>query len=640
MEINKQDNEKRAEIPLSWDLARKEGIAKRRGTFEKILLMVSQILLGLFFTFVIPLIPLILVWSFLGGLIERFMIHFGLNKILVAVRKMKDVEEKNKFQAMKDVLAASPVSPSGPVLINSMDIEKYFFSLPLDHLKKMNVSESQIKEFKRLFIGLIEILLDSKGLQQTYPSKANKQFVKLFRKLLTHPLYRLYKRDESCPFVALLHDFAVAIPNGTHAMGAYKQMGKAIISAGNITVSNSDPEGIEGKALAEKLELSQAAVVANHYYNEDLFSTLVYGVMHLRHALGSFASQGGKFRLFSALFGLDEYDSHGTLSNNPSLQGKSKWGKFGEKINGIVNHCYGGSPTIGDHRIAPEFKALLQAAENNYFSKPELRRKGVPSKIIYHSLQNIDMLTSEGPRSRALMHLNQVYPHSFIGTILSKDTWFSHIKHPEHIVWENPKQFSRLMKEKFMEGVHFPENKDHGFYFHGSPKRWELIFDTIFEALSKQPVFVATDRVSEREREKLQNAYLEYVYALLIAVIECQTIKELNDAGIEDPIIMEMIVCRENIDRGGMENLKSMYLRLSLIPDGGNQLSDEDKLECLVGAMNSRALSARDRAILKVRMRAVLAFIEKVRPQEFNQTLEVVLSNLELEARLTYAPDL
>jgi hypothetical protein len=632
MESDKQENEKSSKIPLSWDLARKEGIAKKRGPSEQIFLMVARILLGLLFTFVIPLIPLIILCNLVGGLIERIIIYFGLNKILVAVREMKDVEEQNKLQAMKDVLAASP--------LGSKNAERYFAFLKLDNLAKMNVSKSQIIEFKSLFVDLIEFLQNSNGLQKTNPSWANRQFVKSFRKLLTHPLYRLSKRDETHPFVALLHDFAVAIPNGTHAMGAYKQMGKAIISTGNIKISKLGPEGIEGKALAEKLELSQAVVVANHYYNEDLFSTIVYGVMHLRHSLGSFASQGGKFRLFSALFGLDEYDSHGTLSNNPSLQGQSKWVKLGGGINGVVNHCYGGSPTIGDHLIAPEFKALLQAAENNYFSKPELRRKGIPSKIIYHSLQNVDMLTSEGPRSRALMHLNQVYPHSFIGTILSKDTWFSHIKQTKDIVWKNPDQFSRLLKEKFMEGVHSPENKDHGFYFHGSPKRWEHIFDTIFEAVSRQPVFAETDNVSEREREKLQNAYLEYVYALLIAVIECQTIKELNEEGIVDPIIMEMIVCRENIDRGGMENLKSMYLRLSLVPEGRDQLSNEDKLECLVGAMNSRALSARDRAILKVRMRAVLAFIEKVHPHEFNQTLEKVLDRLDLAATLTYAPDL
>lgn len=610
------DQKKNFQIPLAWDLARREGIAKRRGTAEKTLLTIARIVLGILFTFVIPLIPLILLWNFFGGLLEKFKIYFRLNKFLVAVREMKELEEENKFKAMKGVLASSP---------NYMDIDKFFTHLQPQDLAKLNISEKQIIEFRGLFTELLEALQVSKKFQQ-----ANRKFIMSFRKVLTHPLYRVSKKDESQPFVALLHDFAVAIPNGTHAMLAYKNMGKAIISVGHL-----DSKEIEGKALAENLRLSHAVVTANHYHNEDILSKIYYGVMHIRQALGSFASQGGIARLFSELFGLDEYDSHGTLSNNPSLQGQSIWGEFG-----VVNHCYGGSPTIGDHLVAPEFKALLQAAENNYFAKPELRRRGVPSKVIYHSLQNIDMPVSEGPRSRALMHLNQAYPHSFIGTILSKDAWFSHIKHAKDIVWESPVQFGLLLKEKFLEGVHFPENKEHGFYFHGSPTRWEFIFDTIFEAVNVQPVFSERKRVSDREREKLQNAYLEYVYALLIAVIECQTIQELRKGGIENPLIMEMIVCRENIDRGGMENLKNMYLRISLVPEGQFPLSDEDKLECLIGAMNSRALSARDRAILKVRMRTVLAFIEKVRPDEFNQALQVVLNKLNLAATVTYAPDL
>lgn len=624
MSDDNQDKESKSEIPLAWDIARKEGIAKKRTASEKMFLMLARIVLGIIFIIVIPVIPLIVFWNCIGSLIEKFKIRFKLNKILVTVREMKTTEEKNKFQAMKDVFNAH--------LAVRTEMEKYF----PDDLINLNVTENQIVEFKRLFAELVEILIDASSLHQTNPTRANQQFIKIFRKLLTHPVYRVSKRDESYLFIVLLHDFAVAIPNSTHAMEAYKKMGKAIISAGNI---KSGPDEIEGKALAENLKLSHSTVMKNHYHNEDFFSVIVYGVMHLRQALGSFASQGGKFRFVSALFGLDVYDSHGTLSNNPSLQGRSCWGKSGEQIHGVVNHCYGGSPTIGDHLIAPEFKALLQASENNYLSMNQKRRKDVPLKIIYHSLQNIDMPVSEGPRSRALMQLNQAYPRTFVGTILSKDSWFSRIKHAKDIVWENPAQFSRLLREKFLEGVHFPENKQHGFYFHGSPNRWEMIFNTIFEAVNEQSVFVETLPQTDREREKLQNAYIEYVYALLVAVIECQSIKELNDAGIENPLVMEMIVCRENIDRGGMENLKNMYLRLSLVPKGQVQLSDEDKLECLVGAMNSRALSARDRAILKDRMRTVLAFIEKVRPQEFNETLKTVLNKLNLAATLTYAPD-
>ena len=70
-----------------------------------------------------------------------------------------------------------------------------------------------------------------------------------------------------------------------------------------------------------------------------------------------------------------------------------------------MNNCYGGSPTIGDHLIAPEFEAAIQAAENNQLSPKEARDPAIPMVVIYNNLQNLDKKHGEGPRSRTIMLL-------------------------------------------------------------------------------------------------------------------------------------------------------------------------------------------------------------------------------------------
>lgn len=504
-----------------------------------------------------------------------------------------------------------------------------------DKLKKIASHLSQhIHEFNQLLGELLLLLKDQQKLYDNNPTQANRNFIWMYRQLLQHPLYIIFKLDPDAPHVSLLHHFACAMWNDVHIMNEYKLVGKAIAIGAGLKDKKNDVGG-HFLSLPVLLSASQAYVAKVHHTNDNLISKIRYASTHFWNFMGTLASEGGIARLLPKLLGVEKYDSHGTLSNNPSLQGTTNW--QGPFIMGAVNNCYGGTPTIGDDQIAPEFKALLQAIENNVLNPKGRESKRILSQVIYNNLQNVDKFHGEGPRSRTLMKLNETYPLSFKGSILSKDSALYLMKSPKEVVWENSHQFGSILKEKLMLGVYAPENSGHGYYFFGPSDKWIRIFDAIIEAVDSQFSEVESDPSFE-EKISLQGAYQEYVYALLISVIECQTIHDLNAAGIENPLVTTLTACKENIDRGGMENMKYMYLRL---PFNGNQeaVSSVDQLEYLVGVMNSRPLSVRDRAILKNRMHQTLSFIKKITPEQFNQTLTNLLEGLNLQASMTYTVD-
>lgn len=718
-------------LPLSWNLMHKEGKREKVGFLVN---LVKKIALACFILLSLSIVPFIILYRLTATIKEKLAIRYHWNETLPAILRMKDVEEKNKFDSMKNVLinAGNDLATASAEEIAAKYTKAIHFnkeriacivadlckrlilrelsrherfspywmpnlaewkirlenfhqdsaidvisSLPKDfegaddlqaaitvllctangietpfaqklhsklHQKYhqlLSISknlEANVAEFKSIFALMVSGLQDPAGVHHVDPAQANRSFIETYRKLLGHPVYQSLKMTDLQPFVALLHDFAIAIWNDVHILDEYRAVGRAIIVDGNLEyeeIDTNEPYGANAM-LSDKLKASQEVVADCHYDNDRLISKIAYAAMHFWQVMGTLASEGGMARHIPALFGVDQYDSHGTLSNNPSIQGTSTW--KGPEIEGRVNNCYGGSPTIGDHQIAPEFMALLQAVENNLSAPEKRRRQKVPSKVIFNSLQNIDKVHGEGPRSRTIMLLNEAYPLSFTGVILAKDAPLYLMKSSEDIIWENSRQFGTVFKEKLMQGVNAPDETGHGFYFFGSPQKWEALFDKIINRVNGQ--FSENHHgLSLQKKRNLQAAYQDYVYSLLIAAIECQQIHTLNLSGIENPLITEITACKENIDRGGMENTKYMYLRLPLVDEEDKHLSAAEQLEYLVGIMNSRSISARNRAILRDRMPQILAFIEVVSPESFNQTLTDLLADLKLEATLTYAPD-
>lgn len=494
--------------------------------------------------------------------------------------------------------------------------------------------DHDVEEFQKNITHLLKILQKQ---DLSNPGALNQEFIAELRKALNHPVYKALKEDASDPAIHLLQRFASDMWNKAPSVETYTKVGETLIKKAEEAKGKASSEDAESRAaqpatgpeLAKNFRDSHD-LVAKAHWTDSGWGKVAYAITHPLQALGSMASEGGGMRLLPAALGRGEYDSHGTLSNNPSLQGTTTiaWeDKAKQEHKGTINACFGGSPTIGDHEVSPEFKAVLQAAENEQFVSEDQRDQAIPHMVNYNNLQNLDKEEGEGPRSRTLMLLNKKYPLSFRGMTLSKDSELYLMekkvgkKHVKVIAWQNPKDFGDKMMQQLMRSFD-PQEAGHGFYFPGSPNEWQPIFKaatdsaTAFfdELIKNNPE--KYDQSRDDVREKLQGAYQEYVYSMIKAVNEFQSLKILSERGIKNPKIMAISVCKEQIDRGAMDNVLTMFLRFA-------------EYQTMMGVMHSRALSARDRVILKKRMPQVLDAIEVIDREKFKAQLMNFFNTLD-----------
>ena len=135
------------------------------------------------------------------------------------------------------------------------------------------------------------------------------------------------------------------------------------------------------------------------------------------------------------------------------------------------------------------------------------------------------------------------------------------MKKEEDVIWKNPEQFGTHLLSEFERSFN-PNETGHGFYFHGTFEQWKPIFEKAIETANAHFNTVIRGHSSKFSPEELQGAYIEYVYSLLNAANEMESLKILIERGIDIPMVMAISACKENIDRGGMENTKYMYIRL------------------------------------------------------------------------------
>lgn len=636
---------------------------------------------------------------------EKYKVTYQPNSILTAIRKMKTEEEKDKLEAMKGALKDFPdieqlsaaqgaveltktiettladlqleknrgarlilralhqkesFNPqwfevlTNPAFVDYLDFDEKdnvpalfidFIDKDYPHLlkdalslnwkaifrktKKSNLSPAnQEKEVEAFQASLKELLTILKNQNQEIDcSFTNRKLIVALRKALASPVYRALKMDPAEPSIQFLHRLASNIWNQAPAMDAFRNLGETILKK---TTQEQMKNELSGADLVNLLNQSHEAMKNRYYTCHGIPGQILYGLSHIRQTMGGFASVGGAARHIPALVGWDNYDSHGTLSNNPSLQGITTLEL--EAGTAKVHNCYGGSPTIGDHRIAPEFKAVIQAAENNQLAPVNLQDENIPMIVNYNNMQNIDHNNSEGSRTRALMLLNKKYPLSFRGTTFAKDSEF-YLKQTE---WDKEKNVSHFGEKMLaqLERSFDPKEKGHGFYFNGSLDKWMPIFIEViqntnahFESLRGNPLW------NELQPADIQGAYQEYVYSLLNALIELKSVQTLIDRGLENPLVMAINACKENVDRGGMDNTKYLYNRL--------EEAEENRLPLIIGAMHSRAFSARDRLIFKYRMPPVLNFIKTISPGEFREKQAELVEKLGYQVKKSsYRPHL
>lgn len=478
----------------------------------------------------------------------------------------------------------------------------------VDELKLTGTRDKKVIEED---IQKLENLIET--LETTPPNFgiANTKVTAELRAVIQSQTYQALKEDPDNEYVKLTHKLACGIWNNVKSLSAYEAFADQVLP---------DIEQMVDRNPHEIMKESHGRTKLEHFTDHGIPAKILYAIINPAQAIGSLASLGGWHRELAGaipFIGNRVYDSHGELHNNPSLQGTTTAAirSGNTTVNAKINNCYGGSPTIND-QIAPEFEALCQAAENNQFAnEPD---NFIPSMISYTNFQNIENRHGEGERSFAIMFGNKKYPLSFLGMTLAKDSGFYKMggkykngewTNVEDVKWNGAKHFGQKLIEKythdkcFQYGERTVGESANGMFFPGTKEEWK----PIFAAITKQANLRFQDMPAKGvEAAKLRGAYQEYVYTMIQQASEIKLAQDIyKRTGNPNPLITAIRACKENIDRGGAENAKYLYVNLP------ENMDIEERMTLVTAALECRALSARERVILEDRLPSVLAFIEK-----------------------------
>lgn len=524
-------------------------------------------------------------------------------ELLQAASRLEDAAFKsvaNLKNALKDPL----------IVLDDKTIETILTEI---EATKPETIQKHAEELSRLISELSLLFDKAVGNHQT----TNLEITDRLRKALESPAYLALKEDTENPSIQFLHELSAGIWNNVQPLAAYKSLGAQCLPVEYETQNTgSDVRHI----LEQSLTKARRELLTDH----GIPGKILYAITHPLQTLGSMASLGGTSQTIAEAFGRGVYDSHGLLSNNPSLQGTTTLTVNGGQLR--VNNCYGGSPTRGDPHISPEFRAVCQAAENNQLAATP--NAAVPMVVYYTNFQNIHNKGGEGERSATIMRQNFEFPLSFRGMTLAKDSPFYLMRGDKSSLTFEAPEFAKEFFEVLMQDENFTlegrkGQKGTGIYFPGNKEDWRPIISQIL--IKAETYFGRFGASSGEDAYRMRGAFQEYVYSMIQAYTEAALGKEVQQrTGIESPLVMAIRACKENIDRGGAENMKYLFTRLSETYD------PKERIELVAGVMHSRALSARDRIILEDRLPQVLSFIEHISPVDFQLSMKDLLASLNL----------
>lgn len=468
--------------------------------------------------------------------------------------------------------------------------------------------EQQIKADMQLWKNFLDANAAETG-KNNPVGEANLKVLKALRAVLGSQSYLALKDDPSNLWILGIHNYVVASYKEVKAADIYEKFGKKLASA----------PGMADATMDQRVKAAHDYAKSQNLTDHGAIGKLVYIATHWKQAMGALSSQGGVASEIAKMFGTENYDP-AMLGNVPSLQGTTTMKILGgNEVQ--VHNIYGGNPTIGGE-ISPEYHALGQAMLNN------AKRSGrafalapdpmIPEAVVYTDLQNN---LEEAERGFAMKKLADLYPGRFITTTLSKDSDFYHMKGS----YENGgsmtaqkfgEQFLGILSDdscyevknrsgsKKDAGIYLPFGKEFWVDERGEGRLKEIIESVnVLFAGKRQPM------LAEGMRE-FRYAYQEAVYNLIGLTVEMEVAKKVSPNGN----IWTQYVCKEGIDRGAIHSFIIAYLRGSLNNDQ------------LMGLLNSRAFSSRDRVIIEGRLKVLVAFLKHVDRDEMVNLINAMAS--------------
>lgn len=386
---------------------------------------------------------------------------------------------------------------------------------------------------------------DTEGLEER-----NRKILLTLRSIYSSSIYKALSTSNIEPLIDLLH--TVALDHYTNAF-----LSPAFEVVGRMLPERSVPERVQTiwDNLA-KVGIDDGILSTLSHYS--FCWIITKGLMYIALKIAQFLS----------LHWLIPYigDERSILGNTPGatvdeIQTSSLKER---KIRTIVLSA----PTLGKG-IAPEFRAALQALENNQFSE-------APKPFLtwaYTNLQNL-AFTPEHMSTITLMKLQQEYPLSFQAITL-----------PQNITPLNSSSFSEEevkhhLSQIFQDQTLLLENRgrsdDAGYYIHFLLNHRQEV-----ETIAKD-AYRTIDRLrGSHPTEVLKNAYIRLFHLGLVRFHESLSFNLLEQRTHRTAFsVLRSTICASCIDRGGQMNTAYLHALNT----------SEDLSELVLGAYFGRAI--------------------------------------------------
>jgi len=477
---------------------------------------------------------------------------------------------------------------------------KEIFTAYVNAVEKVGIGDSSPPDEK--CIGLWKILKKIQHRVSKLPvdvSACNSELLELMRQALKHKEYSALRHDESHPAIRMIHGLCLASYAEPRVLHAFHEIGASLHSR----LSETEKQAPFHKRMKHMRDTGYL------YGLIKKIISLEYIILYFNKLFNSVI--GSRFiGKVAKVFGF-KFDPRGYENNTGAL--------YDEKIQVandkpvVMRTIYTPSPTVGDE-VSLEAKGILQAMENRrLMSKEDLAKDPYPYVMwCYTNLQNISSL-DEGPRSRAIMHLNEEFPHVFRGITMAVNSPFytasvhgsseRHIQAAIHDSDPIDEQYKQQQIDELEASANFTlqhrrKNQGGGYYFppstlnNGFQKGCHDVVERAYQLViqEKKPETIPQDEWNWYQKA----AFRELV---LLGIVKWQQHAVAQEVGNSGGKILATNACKENIDRGGKFNAVMLWGL------GGNE-------EDVLSALHARALlTEKSRLILPERLEPMYALI-------------------------------
>ncbi|MEI8124259.1 MAG: hypothetical protein WCG42_00710 [Parachlamydiaceae bacterium] len=499
----------------------------------------------------------------------------------------------------------------------SLIFQKYINELRSDlhflHSEELAQKKEELRTITLLFgeitNELNEVLRDTHLPETEAYRESIDAIIKILRNMMNTNLYRVKRTDENDLLTNFIHTMCFAGYHDNLLSDNFESFGKNILSKIDIP----------RLSLGWKISKAWDKMFKDGLPCDNKGSLKHFKPKEKAKLAGEYT--GYEFTGLTHRNGIEALDERKFPDNIPGSLYEEKC-SVGSIQSCFIRAVYTCNPTVGIH-VASEFKGVLQAMENRYFTPID----NDPYPYTFWRYTNLQDLsnTNENPHAVALMNLNDEYPLSFGGISVTQDSPF----YVKDGVFNQ--DYSKRLLDQLLDDDNFTlesrlKKRQGGLYFFPEKQKshWQLALPRIVEE-AYRTIF---DNKAETSNADLCKAFKELVHLGIMRhhqQLSAQSIQQLVEQ--LEFRFFDSRVCKSCIDRGGKNTISQLVV-----------LSDPFENEDLIlGAFHGRPLLVARRLMLEKYKGAFFSLL-KALPHEILKDYVLSMGNsIEAISQLNFS---